>query len=281
MRESVFEDLSPSRQPHTLGSCGSCSTAASTARLSSVGLNVGDAVEVFSRSASNWQRGAIKEITHSEITVVYGERWKKFDLRQPNLHECLRQAPPASRLSDGDSSASPSQRRRPVAYSSDSSSPVAQRIAAAQGDSFSSPSQLRNQVEQRGATGPAAGIPPRLPNGTQALDRVYEWMWADAAMMPGLEALAKRNPWRWEALNPRELEARLKSLQECRPVRLRAAGEEDELEFETPALAAQWAKDQALAAAGVLAARGPVSAQIWAAKTAMLPPRASPSAALT
>lgn len=67
-----------------------------------------------------------------------------------------------------------------------------------------------------------------------------EWMWGDAALLPGLHSLARLNPLRWQRLSAAACAATLQASSEHRPVHLRFVGEEDQQTFPSPAAASKW-----------------------------------------
>eukprot|EP00418_Pyrodinium_bahamense_P021345 CAMPEP_0179140874 /NCGR_PEP_ID=MMETSP0796-20121207/67509_1 /TAXON_ID=73915 /ORGANISM="Pyrodinium bahamense, Strain pbaha01" /LENGTH=191 /DNA_ID=CAMNT_0020840507 /DNA_START=105 /DNA_END=676 /DNA_ORIENTATION=+ len=78
----------------------------------------------------------------------------------------------------------------------------------------------------------------------EALACGLEWMWADAAVLPGLEWLARKNPLRWEKLEQmrvHEWSTHFRSLPDDRPVHLRVSGRPSPFQtFESAQDASRW-----------------------------------------
>lgn len=71
-------------------------------------IDVGDTVEIFSKSAGQWQIGRVTKVNGSELTVEYNARQRVVNLNAPDLHEYFRRA-------EGGGGAAPSEPKRTYA----------------------------------------------------------------------------------------------------------------------------------------------------------------------
>lgn len=74
------------------------------------GHQVGDPVEIFSRSAGEWVDGEVTRAGSNEVTVEYGDRSRIVDLRSENLGEFFRDLRPELSEDDSDAEDSSSQK---------------------------------------------------------------------------------------------------------------------------------------------------------------------------
>jgi len=77
-----------------------------------------------------------------------------------------------------------------------------------------------------------------------AREHGFQWMWSDAKLLPlpGMDKLAKMNPFRWDTSLPLDLADLFEDGEESRPVTLRIPGSDDQrvFQFRYPSAAAQW-----------------------------------------
>eukprot|EP00930_Biecheleria_cincta_P102461 TRINITY_DN94207_c0_g1_i1.p1 TRINITY_DN94207_c0_g1~~TRINITY_DN94207_c0_g1_i1.p1 ORF type:complete len:470 (-),score=67.95 TRINITY_DN94207_c0_g1_i1:67-1476(-) len=73
----------------------------------------------------------------------------------------------------------------------------------------------------------------------------YQWMWADAQILPGTHGWSQRNPWRWSAwMEAAAVATNLeKQSQKNRPVQMRTSGARGAKIFPTTHLAAEWLRE--------------------------------------
>lgn len=106
-----------------------------------------------------------------------------------------------------------------------------------------------------GAIGEAALVARRLGLAGKKMDKegTVQWMWADAALLQGLESFAQQNPLRWsERCEPKDLAAQLAAMDENRPVRLAGLHLVSPKEFCSPNDAATWLLEQQTGDAGAV-----------------------------